>query len=152
MHWYAADIIHSIHRLNAGLGSVIQSLSLNNTSSMNITRQNFNIQLTDTDPMEFDATNFNNPNLTLPQNLLESAMQDGTAQNKTSVRIAQSTFNNNGLYLGRDIGQREVASPVFDFTVFNLTIRNLSTPINITLRQEMVGFVAFIEVVSDFPL
>ena len=106
---------------------------------MNITRQNFNIQLTDLDPTEFNSNDFNNEIVTIPQNLLERALRDGTAQSGAPVRIAQSIFANDGLYLGRDIGQREVASSVFDFSVIGQEIRNLTEPINITLRQEMVG-------------
>ena len=106
---------------------------------MTITRRNFNIQLMDLDPTTFNANDFNNQNITLPQNLLERVLQSGTAQMGEPVRIAQSIFGNEGLYLGQDIGQREVASSVFDFSVFGQEIRNLTDPINITLRQNMVG-------------
>lgn len=104
---------------------------------MDISRQNFFIQLMDINPKQFNASNFNNPNITIPQNLLENA---GAAQDGSKLRIAQAIYKNTGLHLGHNIGQRVVSSKVLGFTVFGREIRNLKPSINITLRQEMVGF------------
>lgn len=101
---------------------------------MTISRQNFNITVTDTDPETFNVTDFNNANITLPTTLLDNTMTRGS-----TVRVAQSTYNNPGLFLGRDIGDRHVASSVFDFTVYNETISNLSRPLNLSLSQAMVS-------------
>lgn len=126
--------MHNKYRLNAGLDSVIESLNMTGEESMTISRLHFNITLRDVDTASFNATDFNNDNISLPRNLLNNKMQLGPM-----VRVAQSIFDNPGLYLPRDIGQRRVASSVFGFTVYNYTVKNLTNPLNLTLSQTMVS-------------
>ena len=115
-------------RLNEGLMSIIESFNITGNQNMTISRQHFNITLRDIDPASFSATEFSNNNISLPSNLLENTPTQGS-----TVRVAQSTFDNPGLYLARS--PELVASGVVDLTVVNATVENLTNPVNITLSQ-----------------
>ena len=97
---------------------------------MTISRLHFNITLRDIDPASFNASDFNNKNFSLPNNLLDTLSRD-------TVRLANTNFDNPGLFIQRD--PVLVASGVTSFTVFNATVQNLTNPVNITVSQTEVN-------------